>query len=170
MPWNNGSLTVYHGTVGPYARDILANGVTLARCAPKTDFSTGFYTTRILEQAVRFANHRYQELHDDYLRLGGFNPESAVVAEFSVQFDGLGGLDTLAFVQPTPDWLDFVNHCRMPSYGHKGYANFYDAVYGPVSGTIGLALPDEEQLSFHSVYAISLLTIQNADRRGTPTL
>lgn len=151
MPWNNGSLTVYHGTVGPYARDILANGVSLTRCAPRTVFSTGFYTTRILEQAVRFANHRYAELQNDYVRLGGFNPENAVVVEFSVQLDGLGGLDTLAFVQPTTDWIEFVNHCRVPSYGHKGLGRFYDAVYGPVSATLSVAVAREEQLSFHSV-------------------
>jgi hypothetical protein len=172
MPWRNDSLTLYHGTVGPHARNILANGINWQVGSPETDFSLGFYTTRILSQAVRHANHRYQELLDDYRRLGGgLDPEYAVVIELSAKFDGLGGLDALAFVQPTQDWDDFVNHCRSPSNGHKGFGRFYEAVYGPVSNALGTAIPEWEQMSFHSAYATrTVLDVKNANRRGGPKL
>src|SRR5438874_1736486 len=128
MPWSNGTLTLYHGTVGPHGRSIMANGVLLSACSDETDFSTGFYTTRILDQAIRHANHRYREMLSDYQRLGyGTQPEYAVVVEFSAQLDGIGGLDTLAFVQPTQDWVEFIAHCRSPSFGHKGFHRFYEA-------------------------------------------
>src|SRR5260370_36162440 len=104
MPWNNGPLTLYHGTVGPHARNIQANGIRLASCTLKTDFGRGFYTTRIRDHAVIHAQHRYSELLDDYARAtqastAGFDPEYPAVIEFLVRRDALGALDTLAFVQ-----------------------------------------------------------------------
>jgi Protein of unknown function (DUF3990) len=172
MPWNNGRLTLYHGTVGPHADDITARGIDLTRCKDITDFGRGFYMTRILAQAVNFANQRYSEFSDDYLRLGktGFNPERAAVVEASVDLDTLGRLDTLAFVQPTPDWQDFVSHCRLPSFGHKGPGNYYQVVYGPMSGTVGGVVPDWEQLSVHTDDAVRLLNISRTPRYGGPTL
>jgi hypothetical protein len=173
MLWTNGSLTLYHGTVGPHARDILKNGISLAPCSLKTDFSKGFYTTRNLVQATHHANHRYKEMRDDHDRLGGgLDPEYAVVVELTAFLDGLGALDTLAFVQPTPDWVAFVSHCRLPSNGHKGFGRFYEAVYGPVATALGTAIEGWEQMSFHSPFAVSssILTVVNDNHRGTPML
>src|SRR4051794_15662408 len=172
MPWSNGSVTLYHGTVGPHARNILANGIDWTVGAAETDFSTGFYTTRILSQAIRHANHRYRELQSDYIRLGRWlNPEFAAVVELSAKFEGLGGLDTLAFVEPTQDWVDFVDHCRSPSHGHKGFGKYYEAVYGPYANALGTAIAGWEQASFHSVYAVgTVLNVENANVRGIPTI
>lgn len=61
MPWATRVLTVYHGTVGPYADDIRDNGIQLAKCSAESDFGRGFYTTRILTQAIEFANERYRQ-------------------------------------------------------------------------------------------------------------
>ena len=74
--------------------------------------------------------------------------------------------------QPTSTWSDFVNYCRSPSNGHKGFGRFFEAVYGPVSTPFGTAIAGWEQVSFHSVYAVSasILTIENADRVGNPKL
>jgi Protein of unknown function (DUF3990) len=150
MPWGSQALTVYHGTVGPYADDIgggSGRGILLARCLPKTDFGRGFYTTRILDQAVRFANNRYDELHDDFVNgRSAFDPECAAIVAFEVNLDALAVVDTLAFVQPTPDWQAFVSYCRLPSHGHKAVGNFYGAVYGPVSASVGITVPDWEQI------------------------
>jgi hypothetical protein len=172
MPWNNGRLRLYHGTVGSYADDITRNGIQLAKCLDKTDFGRGFYMTRILSQAIRFANQRYSELNDDYVRLGktGFDPQRAAVVEIFVDLDMLGRMDTLAFVQPTPDWQDFVSHCRIPSCGHKGFGNYYQAVYGPSSATVGGAIPDWEQLSIHTDDAVKLLSVVSTPRCGGPML
>jgi hypothetical protein len=165
MPWNNGPLSLYHGTVGPHARDILTNGIRLACCTLKTDFGKGLYATRIRAHAEIHAQHRYRELLDDFVRATqtsdtGRDPEYAAVIEFRVRRDPLGALDTLAFVQPTTDWLEFVTHCRLPSYGHKSPGNDYDVVFGPMfadDGT-GNAIPDCEQISFHTPRAIGALS------------
>jgi hypothetical protein len=172
MPWNNGRLTLYHGTVGPHADNITRNGIQIAMCNDKTDFGRGFYVTRILAQAIRFANQRYTELNDDYLRLNrtGFNPERAAIVEVSIDYDALGRMDTLAFVQPTPDWQEFVSHCRLPSFGHRGVGNYYQVVYGPMSATVGGIVPDGEQLSVHTDDAARLLNIVPTPRFGGPTL
>jgi hypothetical protein len=164
MPWNNGPLTLYHGTVGPHARNIQANGIRLASCTLKTDFGRGFYTTRIRDHAAIHAQHRYSELLDDFVHATatfqtGFDPEAPAVIEFRVRRDALGTLDTLAFVQPTSDWIEFVKHSRLPSYGHKSPGNDYDVVFGPVfadDGT-GDAIPGREQISFHTLRAIGVL-------------
>jgi Protein of unknown function (DUF3990) len=172
MPWNNGRLTLYHGTVGPYADDIAKNGIQVAKGNDKTDFGRGFYMTRILAQAIRFANQKYAELNDDYLRFGkpGFDPERAAVVEVFVDYNVLGGMDTLAFVQPTPDWKEFISHCRLPSCGHKGFGNYYQVVYGPPSATVDGIIPDCEQLSVHTDYAATLLSVVPTLRYGGPML
>jgi hypothetical protein len=167
MPWRK--MTFYHGTVGPHARHILSNGAKWNVGSPNTDFSTGFYTTRVLDQAIRHANSRFDELMDDYHRLGTLYPENAVVIELSALADGLCALRTLAFVEPTSGWRDFVTHCRSPSHGHTAFGKFYEAVYGPVSAfPAGTPVAGWEQVSFHSDYAVSrsILTIENAARVG----
>jgi hypothetical protein len=177
MPWGIRSLTVYHGTVGPYANDIEQNGIQLAKCAPQSDFGRGFYTTRILSQAIEFANERYRQVTVDHLRNPSVfpDPQHAAVLEFSIVLDALGGLDTLAFVQPTDDWHDFVTYCRtssVPSRAHKAHVRFYDVVYGPVRA-VGAdnAVPGWEQLSFHTDFPVStLLKLGNPIRRGSPEI
>jgi len=174
--WSNGPLTVYHGTVAPFARSISATGINLARCRDKSDFGRGFYMTSIFQQAVSYANQRFSDMHDEFVRLQQnsqtpLDPEGAAVVEFSVSRDGLGRLDTLVFIQPSADWLNFVRHCRIPNRNHKLIpGSYYDVVYGPLS-VVGSnqAVPDSEQISFHTNAAISLLQV-NGVRQGGPTL
>ena len=170
MAWTNGPLVVYHGTIAPYAAGIRRNGIRLARCLPKADFSRGFYTTRIRAQAEIFANWRYHLFHAQHVYNGLVpDPMGAAMVEFSVHLDALASLESLAFVQPTPDWVEFVNHCRSPSDGHRGLNVFYDVVYGPVSNQRAESISHHEQLSFHSDYAISLLSLVDV-HIGAPTL
>jgi hypothetical protein len=173
MPWAARRLTLYHGTVGPHADDIVqrpagrANNITLNICRPISDFGRGFYTTRIFDQAAAFANSRFQLLQGLHALHPGtmVAPQHAAVVEFSVVLDALGALDTLAFVQPTGDWLDFVRFCHSPSpTAHKASGKYYDAVYGPVWAVGSGAEPDWEQLSLHSDYAISLLRVDDLKR------
>lgn len=177
MPWPARALALYHGTIGPYADNIAQksagrnNGIDLRQSTIVTDFGPGFYTTRILAQAVAHANVRYQEYADAHARSPGtiVAPQHAVVIEFGIALDALGALDTLAFVQPAGDWLDFVRFCRLPSGPHKADGSNYEAVYGPVWATGAGAVPDWEQLSLHSDYATLLLDVVNV-RRGGPLL
>jgi len=53
-----------------------------------------------------------------------------------------------------------VKHCRLPSYGHKSPGNNYDIVFGPVfaeDDDTGAAIPEREQISFHTSRAIGAL-------------
>jgi hypothetical protein len=75
MPWGSRALTLYHGTVRPYADDIRQNGIQLAKCGPKSDFGQGFYTTRILEQAMEFANERYRQIAVDHAQFASNFPD-----------------------------------------------------------------------------------------------
>jgi hypothetical protein len=166
MPWSNAPLTLYHGTVGPYSDNIRVSGIQLARCALKTDFGQGFYLTRIYEQAVRYANDKYDEMMDDFHRLNSFNPVNAAVVQFTVDRETLGKLDTLAFVQPTPDWREFVSYCHLPSNAHKPGGGLYDVVYGPMAIDTGGFIPDCEQISFHTSKAVALLSFQSVTPGG----
>jgi hypothetical protein len=80
----------------------------------------------------------------------GIHPECAVVIEFIVALDALRKMESLAFVQPTPDYEDFVRHCREGRDGHYGAGQFYDVIYGPVSGMPGVVISGSEQISFHT--------------------
>jgi hypothetical protein len=174
MPWPTRVLTVYHGTVGPYANDIRDNGIQLARCSPESDFGRGFYTTRILTQAIEFANERYRQIAKDHARLPNVypDPQHAAVLEFRVFLDALSSMETLSFVQPTDDWLDLVRYCRVPGgRTHKANSNYYDGVFGPVWRSGGDAHPSWEQLSFHTDFPVTtLLKLQSPIRRGGPEL
>lgn len=172
MPWGAHVMTVYHGTVGPHADDIATNGIQLVKCGPQSDFARGFYTTRIYAQAVEFANERYRQLSKDHSAHPSVfpDPRHAAVIQFEINLDALAGLESLAFVQPLDDWLDFVTYCRVPGRSHKSRGKNYDAVFGPVWLSGALARAGWEQVSFHADYPVSLLRLQTPIRRGGPEL
>jgi hypothetical protein len=162
MPWANQRLSLYHGTIGPHADSIQKN-IDFSYAKPKRDFGKGFYTTRIYAQARRFAIFKFREALDDHHKKGAIDPQVAAVVEFEINLVALEDLRTLAFVQPTPDWRDFVAYCRRTGRSHKPNNEYYQAVYGPVHSSRG-AIPRTEQLSFHDDYAISLLRIVRVER------
>ena len=169
MVWTNGPFSVWHGTIGPWADQIVWNGIDLARCVHESDFGRGFYVTRIRDHAILHANERYADLKDQYDRAqmtftSAFDPVCAALVEFTVDLGRLGALDTLAFVQGIPEWLEFVQHCRLPTLNHKPTANlYYDVVYGPMFAD-DAAIPGREQISFHSPAALRVL--RNAGARS----
>ncbi|MBV8531239.1 MAG: DUF3990 domain-containing protein [Candidatus Eremiobacteraeota bacterium] len=174
MAWNNDPLTLWHGTIRISSDDIEANGISLNRCAPKRDFGRGFYTTRVRSQAILFANQKYQEtlalhIHDPRNHA---RPISATIVEYSIDRDILAQLDALAFVGPTPDWVEFVRFCRAFGRGHNRSGGVdYDVVYGPVSNMRGEAWPDFEQLAFHTNRATSALNAARVrSHHGSPRL
>jgi len=110
-PWRS-TLFLYHGTIGPHADDIRKK-VDLQFAKPKRDFGKGFYTTRIRNQARRFAEYTYRSALSDHSQGRSLlDPIVAAVVEFHIDLGALADLDALAFVQATPDWRDFVRYCR----------------------------------------------------------
>jgi hypothetical protein len=161
MAWTNGPATVYHGTTQTAAYDIQAS-IDLAKCKPINDFGLGFYVTTHLNQAKERANSRYVLSHaKTYAKHGSPlspNPVAAAVVEFTLDRLAIASLDALVFVRPTPDWKDFVAYCRSGGRNHFPSGSFYDVVYGPVSVIGGEVKPDSDQISFHSLAAIRVLT------------
>jgi hypothetical protein len=181
MVWGNNPFVVFHGTVGPFAEAIVQrdpNAIDPTKCSHDTDFGKGFYVTRIWEHAVSHANERYNDLQDEFLRAANSSssrsvsdPECAAVIPFEVKLDLLGALETLAFVQPISHWFDFVRHCRANRNHKMSPDSYYDVVYGPMFvPTDNSAIPDREQISFHSPSATAILVPLGKPVRGKPTL
>jgi hypothetical protein len=188
MVWRNERLSLYHGTVGSFANDIVANGIDLSRCQYGRDFGRGFYMTRRETEAIRFANEKYGKLKSQAQQI---DPECAAVVHFAIDRNDLAQLDTLVFISTDLEWEEFVYHCRTcdPSEdGHKGPGAYYDAVHGlwnrpawtqgqrrgrrrlgggfEVTNASALRL---DQVSFHSTRAASALVRVNLVR-GVPML
>jgi hypothetical protein len=182
MAWGNRPFTVYHGTVGPWADAIVQrqpNAIDLTKCSEDTDFGRGFYVTRIPDHAILHANQRYDDLQDEFVRATNsstsiplFDPECAAMIAFEVELGDLGALETLAFVQPISEWLEFVRHCRHGNQNHKmSPDSYYHVVYGPMfAPTDNSAIPGREQISFHSPFATAVLHSIGKPYRGSPKL
>jgi hypothetical protein len=165
MAWTNGPLTLYHGTIGPFAYDIQANGAMPGRSRRRIDFGQGFYTTTNWGQARLHANDLYKKL-----LFAGVPPipQCAAIVEFSIDLEPLSKLETLSFVRPSNDWSDLVNNCRS-GRPHRPSGIPYDVVFGPVWRLSGSAIPDYDQVSFHSQRAANLLLLVGVER-GKPQL
>jgi hypothetical protein len=173
MPWANGPLTVYHGTIGPSADSIANGGVSLRRCRARSDFARGFYMTPNYDQARSHANTLFSRLKALWSSSGGHRPDPVCAAILTYEIDrmALAQLSHLAFVSPTSDWSDFVLHCRATGGPHAPTAGSnYDVVYGPVQQLNGKAYPPNyEQVSFHSATALTMLQPLRV-AKGTPLL
>jgi Protein of unknown function (DUF3990) len=162
MPWRH-YLFLYHGTVAPFADDICKQ-VNLTHAKPKRDFGRGFYTTRIRQQAHRFAQIAYRNALFDYQQgKSSVDPVAAAIVEFQINLDALAALESLAFVQATEDWRNFTTYCRNTGGFHRSNSKNYHVVYGPVRSIRG-AIRGYEQISFHDDYGISLLNVIGVDK------
>ena len=151
-------MKVYHGSTVAVRRPSLRNG------RKRTDFGKGFYTTSVLDQAVRWA-HIKQERED---------AARAVVSiyEFDETLLDNADLNIRRFTGADEPWLYFVTDCR------KSRPHNYDLVQGPVANdkvftTVNLfesgvlsaeaailqlkAYKTYDQLSFHTPRVISTL-------------
>jgi hypothetical protein len=153
-PWDGERNTLYHGTSESAVRSVMA-GVDLRYAQPGKDFGRGFYTTPLLRQAIAWAR-----------KLVG-RPRMVVppaVIAFDVSLDDLARLDTLCFVRGEYEadrFWSLVWRCRGRDSHHGRPANdgWYDLVVGPVAADWQQRIPmaGYEQLSFHTLSAVSLL-------------
>jgi hypothetical protein len=157
------NVIVWHGCTSKDANEIYTRGVDLSKCRTDTDFGQGFYTTTINRQAQHWAWIRYYDLSLPEQRV-----ERPVVLRFVLVREELGKLESMSFVSGAFDNDNFwslVQHCRRspPAPAHHRHENgtrpdrWYDMVFGPVSAfwRQRLAVHDGDQLSFHTVPAIS---------------
>lgn len=80
------------------------------------DFGSGFYVTRMKDQAVRYAER--------FIR----REQRAYIAEFELDENALGALDVLRFEAYDDAWLDFVIACR-----HGDDCSTWDVVMGGIA-------------------------------------
>lgn len=155
-PWSNEAILLYHGTDDVSANSIIGNGIDLARSSGEADFGRGFYTTTGQDIAYSWAWQRCL-----------FRPcAQPAIVSFSVDRDALAELATLWFVRvqaDSDDYWKFVVHCwRGGDHGRNSGGSWYDVVVGPMAATPVLlrsALPNTDQVSFHTETAIGLLNL-----------
>ncbi len=162
MAWQNGPITLYHGTDDVSAVSIMAasslipHSVNLSKSNAFTDFGRGFYTTTSLHQAKNWGNLKYLQ------SLKTRCPANrAVVLYFDVNRNVLATLNSLCFVTEgsSSDYWDFVKHCRNAVGSHLFQGtNYYDIVFGPVSlWPQTLVIKDCDQVGFHTNASLQAL-------------
>lgn len=157
-------MRLYHGSTVAVRKPSLRPGRSNA------DFGKGFYTTSVLEQAVRWAHIKRER--EDAVR--------AVVSvyDFDESLLDNADLNIRRFTGADEPWLYFVTDCR------KSCKHEYDLVQGPVANdkvftTVNLfesgvlsaeaailqlrAYKTYDQLSFHTERVISSLKFVESD-------
>jgi len=123
--WNNPRITLYHGTVRPFAHRILEDGVDVFTGRAEVDFGQGFYTTTSLEQAETWARLKSQRTN-----------ELPAIVRLRLDRLELRNLRSLVFVhvdEYSGDYWSFVEHCRRGNQMPPVTSEHDDVVYGPVA-------------------------------------
>lgn len=159
-PWNNQTITLYHGTVDVHVQSI-RNGVTPASGRRDTDFGQGFYATTVLDQAKAWAWGTANRLQTT--KAYKHRKLRAVVLQYKVSRDRLAGLESMWFVLGTRDAEDLwslITHCRSgAAYNRTPSMPWYDLVIGPVASQwrSRQTILNADQISFHTKNAVSVL-------------
>lgn len=149
---------VYHGTILDYARDIVNNGINLARQRADTDFGQGFYVTTQWTQAQVWAQG-VQDLHK-----GATLPAIVVFYIEPNDWNPLSGLIIKAWPSADARGERLVSQCRQitgsPSKSTPTLPHKYQYIYGPVykaPWSSPRPLPGKDQLSVHDLTAAQVL-------------
>ncbi len=107
-------MKVYHGSL-----EVVEHPVILWPNR-KLDYGEGFYVTTSEKQAEEWVERRMlEQLHRTYGYVNVYEFDERKLQEFK----------TLAFHEPSNEWVEFVMANRLK----KGFAHGYDIVYGPVA-------------------------------------
>jgi hypothetical protein len=168
MVWDDGPLTLYHGTDHESSYKIRDHGVNWRIGDPYTDFGLGFYTTTRPYQAKNWANNRCRLLHK------AKHPKRvhAAVISFEIDRSRFDGLSILSFVltDSNTDFWDLIKYCRGGNTPHRPKScKDYDIVFGPVTlWPQGLIINDCDQMSFHTDKSNSILDNRSiSDEKST---
>jgi Protein of unknown function (DUF3990) len=169
-------IVLWHGCTAIDKANVEKNGISLAACAIDTDFGRGFYTTTVERQAKQWAWRRFLDWQKQNRRATGNEPVvmrfqmrrySLTKKRLAIHERGIDDLLTLAFVHGdygNDDYWSLVQHCRASTTAkindHRRAPNrWYDVVIGPVAAfwTQRVAMPDADQVSFHTKSGIQIL-------------
>ena len=152
--WNNRDIELFHGTILPYAEDIVGVGIDVSKSRPDCDFGVGFYCTTNERQAREWAYSKAAR-----------KVQPPAVVRLTLARPGIASLNFLAFVRGEREALDFwspIHFFRSGGFLTNG-ANMstlfpYDIVFGPVAlWKSQQPMPRADQVSFHTVAAQQLL-------------
>jgi len=106
-------MIIYHGSTD------IVEAPRIISVYTGRDFGTGFYTTDIREQAVKWAKRqaRYRKKDDAFLNIYEFDDSAFKV------------LNVKTFEDYTMDWLDFVVSCRQ----NANFKHEYDFIIGKIA-------------------------------------
>lgn len=156
-------MRLYHGSIVAVRKPSLKPGRANA------DFGKGFYTTSVVEQAVRWADIRREREEAERAVVSVYEFDESLLTNAGWNVRQFHGADEL--------WLNFVADCR------KSRKHDYDLVLGPVANdkvftTVNLfesgllsaeaailqlkAYKTYDQLSFHTERAIEKLQFVEA--------
>lgn len=159
-------ITLWHGCTLADWDKISKEGIDLNAGRVDVEFGRGFYTTTSRRQARHWAWLKAR---------GGSRRSKKATTPVLIRFDAsrheLSKLAWLAFVRGEynyDDYWSFVQHCRTGTgqnlHDHRGPKKgdghaWYDVVFGPVSAfwTQRIAMPDSDQMSFHTADGVALL-------------
>ena len=106
-------MTIYHG--GTHIVDM----PRIIAAYTGRDFGKGFYTTRIRDQAIKWAKR--QAVYR--------NKAVAILNSYVMDDSVLNTLNTKTFSDYSMEWLDFVIECR----SNAAYRHDYDIVVGKIA-------------------------------------
>ncbi|MFC3964472.1 DUF3990 domain-containing protein [Nocardia jiangsuensis] len=142
--------TFYHGTTQAGADSIRREGIRIIDGGTgATDFGPGFYTSRDLETAAKWAQVAANR-----------SREAPEIVKFEVRSSEFENLTRRTFAD-TSDWSAFVSYMRSPADARM---HDFDVVEGPVLSNLrsfrrGEApVGTEQQTSWHSQHAVDLLS------------
>lgn len=171
----------YHGTVDLKGLMIRNNGIDLSIPIPGTDFGQGFYLTSNRQQVEEWARNKARDAND---RSNWINAK-LVILRYRVDVEKLSKLVGNVFPIPHLEWGQFILQNRQRS--QRYYELAYDYAVGPVAdgymrslmNALKIDLITQEQfvlriaprgemsgynqLSVHSVEAISCLTLEEVE-------
>jgi hypothetical protein len=110
-------MRLYHGST------LVVDTPSIIKTEQGRDFGTGFYTTGIKEQAIRWAKRK---------TLMEKRRNSAAIAIVSIyEFDEVHDQDlyVIHFPEPSVEWLNMVCACR----SNKDYIHGYDILTGKIA-------------------------------------
>lgn len=170
MPWTHHITVLWHGTTVSSAKSIIKSGPSLGRLRIGLDFGQAFYTTTSERQAKDWANQQV-------LKAMRTSPTVApAIVSFSFDTINLSSLRSISFIRSDKsayDYWDFVSFFKSGSYHyHRQTApHLFDVVAGPLAVRPGIkkAIPNSDQMSFHTAAALKLLSSAKIQMTVAPT-
>jgi hypothetical protein len=110
-------MTLYHGST------LVVDTPRIIKSEQGRDFGTGFYTTDIREQAVRWAKRKM------LIEKRRNNDAKAIVSIYEFDEVHYRGLKVIHFPEPSAQWLQMVCACR----SNNDYSHGYDIITGKIA-------------------------------------